>query len=78
MVFKAENLDGVFSKLDEFLDEWDVGASIELNAPGGELLVDTLEILSPEGDVLYWLKIQNATIFGDCYIEWVKGFQNQF
>ena len=73
VVIEAENLEGVFSKLDEFLDEWDEGASISLNAPGGEIMVETLEILSPEGDVLYWLRIQESI----CFLE-KTGFRTDF
>ena len=53
MQIEAENLDGVFSRLDEQFENWDHGAVIPLNTPGGEMTVKTVEILSPNGEVLY-------------------------
>ena len=49
----AENLEDVYTRLDDFLEDWEDGASIPLNAPGGEIAIETLEILNPEGEVLY-------------------------
>ena len=49
----AENLEDVYTRLDDFLEDWEDGASIPLNAPGGEIVIETLEILNPEGEVLY-------------------------
>ena len=53
MLIEAENLEEVFFHMDELLENWDSGASISLNAPGGKINVETLEIISPEGEVLY-------------------------
>ena len=49
----AENLEDLYTRLDDFLEDWEDGASIPLNAPGGEIAIETLEILNPEGEVLY-------------------------
>ena len=49
----AENLEDVYTRLDDFLEDWEDGVSIPLNAPGGEIAIETLEILNPEGEVLY-------------------------
>lgn len=53
MQIEAENLDEVFSRLDEQFENWDHGAVIPLNTPGGEMIFETVEILSPNGEVLY-------------------------
>ena len=53
MQIEAENLGGVFSRLDEQFENWDHGAVIPLNTPGGERIVETVEILDPNGEVLY-------------------------
>ena len=50
---EAENLEDVYTRLDDFLEDWEDGAAIPLNAPGGEISFETLEILNPEGEVLY-------------------------
>ena len=50
---QATNLEEVLSYLDDYLEDWEKGALITLNAPGGRLLVETLEILNSEGEVLY-------------------------
>ena len=50
---EAKNLNAVFSKLDEQLDNWEHGAVIPLNSPGGEMTIESVEILSPNGEVLY-------------------------
>ena len=43
----------VYTRLDDYLENWEEGASIPLNAPGGEIAIETLEILNSEGEVLY-------------------------
>ena len=53
MEIEAENLEEVFSRLDDQFENWDHGAVIPLNTPGGEMTVETVEILSPNGEVLY-------------------------
>ena len=50
---EAENLEDVYNRLDDYLENWEEGASIPLNAPGGEIAIETLEILNSEGEVLY-------------------------
>ena len=50
---EAENLEDVYTRLDDYLKNWEEGASIPLNAPGGEIAIETLEILNSEGVVLY-------------------------
>ena len=50
---EAENLEAVCTRLDDYLENWEEGASIPLNAPGGEIAIETLEILNSEGEVLY-------------------------
>ena len=50
---EAENLEAVYTRLDDYLENWEEGASIPLNAPGGEIAIETLEILNSEGEVLY-------------------------
>ena len=50
---EAENLEDVYTRLDDYLENWEEGASIPLNAPGGEISIETLEILNSEGEVLY-------------------------
>ena len=50
---EAKNLEDVYTRLDDYLENWEVGASIPLNAPGGEIAIETLEILNSEGEVLY-------------------------
>ena len=50
---EAENLEDVYTRLDDYLENWEVGASIPLNAPGGEIAIETLEILNSEGEVIY-------------------------
>ena len=50
---EAENLEDVYTRLDDYLENWEEGASIPLNAPGGEIAIETLEILNSEGEVLY-------------------------
>ena len=50
---EAENLEDVYTRLDDYLENWEEGASIPLNAPGGEIAIETLEILNLEGEVLY-------------------------
>ena len=49
----ATNLEEVYSCLDDYLEDWEKGASITLNAPGGRIAFETLEILNSEGEVLY-------------------------
>ena len=34
-------------------ENWEEGTYIPLNAPGGEIAIETLEILNSEGEVLY-------------------------
>ena len=53
MQIEAENLKEVFSRLDDQFENWDHGAVIPLNTPGGEMTVETVEILNPNGEVLY-------------------------
>ena len=50
---EVENLEDVYTHLDDYLENWEEGASIPLNAPGGEIAIETLEILNSEGEVLY-------------------------
>ena len=50
---EAENLEDVYTRLDDYLENWEEGTSIPLNAPGGEITIETLEILNSEGEVLY-------------------------
>ena len=50
---EAENLEDVYTRLDDYLENWEEGTSIPLNAPGGEIAIETLEILNSEGEVLY-------------------------
>ena len=50
---EATNLEEVYSCLDDCLEDWEKGASITLNAPGGRIAVETLEILNSQGEVLY-------------------------
>ena len=50
---EAENLEKVYIFLDDYLEDWEKGGSITLNAPGGRIAVETLEILNSEGEVLY-------------------------
>ena len=50
---EAENLEDVYTRLDDYLENWEEGASIPLNAPGGEISIETLEILNSDGEVLY-------------------------
>lgn len=52
-IFEAEDLAGVFAKLDEEYAGWDERAAIPFQSPGGEMRLESVEIRSPEGDILY-------------------------
>jgi len=51
--WKRKTWEDVYTRLDDYLENWEEGASIPLNAPGGEIAIETLEILNSEGEVLY-------------------------